>query len=302
MQEGDVRPRGYNSRDLDTRPLLAVSNLLVRFGGITALDGISFEVAPGEICGLIGPNGAGKTTVFNCVSRLYEPVSGDLLLDGTSLLGLRPHEVVARGVARTFQNLALFERLTVLENVLVGGHATGAPRNTTHAAGTTGSADAPDRVPDRHRRPGVFRGGLADALGTRAAREGERRLRARAREWLAFVGLADQADARVGDLPFGSRKRLELARALLAEPRLLLLDEPAGGLTLEEVERVDRLVRDVRDRLGITILLVEHRMGLVMSICDRLVVLNFGRVLAEGPPAAIADDPAVVEAYLGSRA
>jgi len=253
-------------------PLLAVSHLTVCFGGITALDDVSFEVGHGEICGLIGPNGAGKTTVFNCLGRLYDPSAGDILFDGRSLLALRPDQVAGRGLARTFQNLALFERLSVMENVLAGGHVAG-----THGA-------------------------LAEAFGTRAARAGEARLRDRAREWLELVGLGDRADAPVAGLPFGSRKRVELARALMSEPRLLLLDEPAGGLALEEVERLDVLIREVRDRLGITILLVEHRMGFVMAICDRLVVLDFGRVIAAGAPAAVAEDAAVVDAYLGVRA
>ena len=251
-------------------PLLAVAGLTVRFGGITALDEVTFEVRESEICGLIGPNGAGKTTVFNCLSRLYEPTSGDIRYNGASLLRLAPSHVAASGIARTFQNLALFERLTVIDNVLVGGHARG--------------------------RSGLLR----DVLRGPETRAEERRLRARALEWLAFVGLADAAEAPVAQLPFGSRKRVELARALMAEPRLLLLDEPAGGLSVDEALDLERLVCEVRERHGVTVLLVEHRMGLVMAVCDRLVVLDFGRVIADAPPAEVAATPAVIQAYLGT--
>jgi branched-chain amino acid transport system ATP-binding protein len=251
-------------------PLLSVAALSVRFGGITALDGVSLQVNRGEICGLIGPNGAGKTTLFNCASRIHDPVAGDILYKGTSLLQVPPHGVAALGIARTFQNLALFDRLSVLDNVLVGGHVRG--------------------------RSGFLRDVLRGA-GTLAE---DRELRSRARYWLAFVGLDTVMDAPVTSLPFGSRRRVELARALMAEPQLLLLDEPAAGTAAEEVRALEQLVCDARDRLGITILLVEHRMGLVMSLCDHVVVLEFGRVIADGDPATVAADPAVIEAYLGA--
>jgi branched-chain amino acid transport system ATP-binding protein len=257
--------------DVAAPPLLTVSDVTVRFGGIRALDRVTFSVAAGEVCGLIGPNGAGKTTVFNCLSRIYEPVSGDIRFDGTSLLAAPAHGVATRGISRTFQNLALFERLSVLDNVLIGGHARG--------------------------RAGFWQ----DTVRAGRSRREEQRLRARAREWLIFVGLAQAADEPVATLPFGSRKRVELARALLAEPRLLLLDEPAAGLSPEEARTLEHLVRDVRDRFGVTILLVEHRMALVMAICDHLVVLDFGRTIADGPPTAVARDPAVVQAYLGAE-
>jgi branched-chain amino acid transport system ATP-binding protein len=261
-------------------PLLAVAGVTVRFGGITALDGVTFDIAAGQICGLIGPNGAGKTTLFNCISRLYQPVSGDLRVAGESLLPLRPHEVASRGVARTFQNLALLPRVSVLDNVLVGGHV------RPDAGGTYGRS----------------RGLFAEVLGTRRAAERERALRAGALERLRFVGLDGAADRTVGSLPLGSRKRVELARALMSDPRLLLLDEPAGGLTLDEVRQLDDLIRSTRDRLGTTILLVEHRMALIQSVCDHVVVLDFGRTIARGTPAEVGANPAVVTAYLGASA
>jgi branched-chain amino acid transport system ATP-binding protein len=251
-------------------PLLRVEGIRLAFAGLVALDDVSFEVLPGELFAIIGPNGAGKTSIFNCLCRVYRPSAGRITFDGRDLLSLRRHEIAPAGIARTFQNVELFPQLSVVDNLMLGRH---------HLM-----------------RTGI----LAGAAFVGPARREEVRHRAHVEQIVEFLEIEAIRDQRVGTLPYGKQKRVELGRALAMEPKLLLLDEPVSGMNLEETEDMARFILDIKEELGIAQLLVDHDMGMVMDIADRILALDFGKRIALGTPREIQDDPEVVRAYLGA--
>ncbi len=254
----------------EPKPLLEARHLGVTFGGVVAVDDVSFDVRAGEVFTLIGPNGAGKTTVFNLISRIYTPTHGEIVFDGRPLTKVAPHEIATLGIARTFQNIELFEHATVLQNLLIGRH--------------------------RHRANPLWK----EILFTGSVRAAERATREKVEQVIDFLDLQHHRDAMVAGLPYGVRKVVELARALCVEPRLLLLDEPSSGLNVEETGDMAFWIQDIRDDLGITVLMVEHDMSLVSKVSDRVLAMNQGQLLALGTPAEVQAHPGVIEAYLGA--
>ena len=252
--------------------LFEARNISISFGGIRAVDDVSFTVGEGEIFAIVGPNGAGKSTIFNLISRIYEPTGGRLTFQGVDITSVPPHTIARRGIARTFQNIELFEHATVLDNLLIGRHC--------------------------RSRPNV----LTELLFTPGVRQEELRQRAAVEEIIDFLDLANYRDQRISGLPYGVRKVVELARALCAEPKLLLLYEPASGLNTEETEEVAYWIEDIKNDLGVTVIMIEHDMSLVSAVSDRVLALNNGRTLALGTPQEVQSNPAVIEAYLGSEA
>jgi branched-chain amino acid transport system ATP-binding protein len=252
--------------------LFEAQDVSISFGGIKAVDGVTFSVAKGEIFAIVGPNGAGKTTIFNLISRIYEPTGGRLEFEGRDITRVPPHTIAGLGIARTFQNIELFEHATVLENLLIGRHCRARPNPIT------------------------------DVLFTARVRREELRHREAVEEVIDFLDLANYRDQRISGLPYGVRKVVELGRALCAEPKLLLLDEPASGLNTEETEEVAFWIEDIKSGLGITVIMIEHDMSLVSAVSDRVLALSNGRTLALGTPAQVQSDKAVIEAYLGADA
>jgi branched-chain amino acid transport system ATP-binding protein len=269
ISENPGKAAGAGSSPAAAGAILAVENLSLRFGGIVALNDLSFSVRKGVICGLIGPNGAGKTSLFNCVSRLYNPSSGRVLYEGRDITSLKAGDIAPLGIARTFQNLALMRSLTVIENVMLGGHH----------HGRTGFLKAPFVPP--------------------SMRSEERELMKMADELLERLGLAHLRDEPVDSLPYPTLKKIELARSLACRPRFLMLDEPAGGLSHSEVDDLSATLKMLKEDFALTVLLVEHHMGMVMNISDDIIVLDFGNMIAAGTPAEVKANPRVIEAYLG---
>jgi branched-chain amino acid transport system ATP-binding protein len=256
---------------ISVAPVLELRDVSMRFGGVQAIKGVTFQVMEGELFALIGPNGAGKSTLFNCINGLYKPTEGKVLFQGKDITGDKPFRIAHRGIARTFQNIALFHRMSVLENLLLG-------RNPFLCAGVL--------------RGGLFLGGaLREELKNREAVE----------EIIDFLEIEGYRKAIVGSLPFGIQRRIELGRALAMKPKLLLLDEPVSGMNSEEREDMARFILDIKEELGTTVVLIDHDMGVVMNIADRIAVLNFGVKIAEGPPVTIVEDPYVIQAYLGEE-
>jgi branched-chain amino acid transport system ATP-binding protein len=250
--------------------ILEIKNITKNFGGISALSDVSFHINKGEIFGLIGPNGAGKTTMFNMITNMFSPTSGEIIFDGEQITGIKPYQITDKGICRTFQNIRLFSQMSVLENIMVGGHS------RSHS--------------------GVFK----SVLRTKSQRSEEKRLRENAKALMELVGLSNYGDVIAENLSYGQQRRLEIARAMASNPKLLLLDEPAAGMNETETESLFGLIKKVQAR-GVTVLIIEHDMPLVMKLCDRITVLNFGKKLAEGTPEEIQNNQAVIEAYLGSE-